>query len=234
MTVLTLLPVVQENVVVVHMAVATDTDSAEPKPVTVIAGVIASCGKPKLLPVYDTDTFGVMVSVAVPVLVPSDTVTVCAPPGRFGTFALMAKLPTAVVVKHPPTMRLAGVDVPLLPLLVVVQAPIVFSHGTVVLPTVVMMVIAVAGAKPKPSMVKVVPTVADGAAVSTPLLSVDRVTVGPAACAVLYGSRKTIPAIPARNSSPIVPNEASLLFGVNCICILFTYFRNFWVPNYDI
>jgi hypothetical protein len=93
------------------------------------------------------------------------------------------------------------------------------------------MVTAVPGAKPKPSMVKGVVTVVDVTAVRTPLESVDRVTVGPAACAELTGSRKTIPAIPARNSSPIVPKEASLLFGVNCICILFTYFRNFQVPD---
>ena len=62
--------------------------------------------------------------------------------------------------------------------------------------------------------------------VGTPpvLVIVDRVTVAPAACAGESGSRKTIPAIPARNNSPIVPIEASLLFGIICVCIYFTLF----------
>jgi hypothetical protein len=61
--------------------------------------------------------------------------------------------------------------------------------------------------------------------VGTPLVLVivDRVT-DPAACAGESGSRKTIPAIPARNNSPIVPIEASLLFGIICVCIYFTLF----------
>jgi hypothetical protein len=228
MKVLTLLPVVHEKEVVVHMGVAMVTSSPEPKPVTVSTGLIVCSGKPKWLPEeYVIATLGVTVNAAVPVLVPSETVTVLAPPGRFGTLTLIMKLPTAVVIKHPEVTRLAGIPAPPVPPLAVPQLPSV-NHGTVVVPTVVVMVMGVAGAKLKPCMVRVVPTVPDGAAVRTPTLErVDRVTVGPAACAVLYGSRKTIPAIPARNSSPIVPKEASLLFGVNCVCILFTYFRNF-------
>jgi hypothetical protein len=104
----------------------------------------------------------------------------------------------------------------------------------VVVPTVVVIAIGLPLANPLPVMVRDEPTVPDVAAVSTPLDIVERATVWPAACAGLYGSRKTIPAIPARKSSPIVPNEASLLFGVICVCILFTYFRNFRVPDYHI
>jgi len=44
-------PVTQLKDVVVHIVVATVTDSAEPKPVIAIDGVIDSSGKPKLLPV---------------------------------------------------------------------------------------------------------------------------------------------------------------------------------------
>jgi hypothetical protein len=89
------------------------------------------------------------------------------------------------------------------------------------------MVMGEAGVNPLPVTTMVVPTVPDVAAVSTPLEIVDMDTVGLAACAPLSGSRKTIPAIPARNSSPIVPKEASLLFGVICVCILFTIFVTF-------
>src|SRR5438309_3671195 len=71
------------------------------------------------------------------------------------------------------------------------------------------------------------PTLADVTAVSTPLVIADRATVGVAACALLSGNRKTIPVTPARNNSPIVPKEASLLFGVICVCILFTIFVTF-------
>jgi hypothetical protein len=90
-----------------------------------------------------------------------------------------------------------------------------------------MMVMDFAGANPVPVMTRVVPTVPDVTAVDTPLVIVDRVTVGLAACAPLSGSRKTIPVTPARNNSPIVPKEASLLFGVICVCILFTIFVAF-------
>jgi hypothetical protein len=96
-----------------------------------------------------------------------------------------------------------------------------------VAPTVVVIASGLLLANPLPVMVRESPTLAEVAAVSTPLVIVDRVTVGLAACALLSGSRKTIPAIPARNSSPIVPNEASLLFGVICVCILFTIFVAF-------
>jgi hypothetical protein len=91
-----------------------------------------------------------------------------------------------------------------------------------------------AGRNPLPVMTRDDPTVPDVAAVRTPLVSVDRVTVGVAACTGEAGSRNTIPAIPARNSSPTVPKEASLFVGVICVCILFTYFRNFELPNYYI
>lgn len=85
-------------------------------------------------------------------------------------------------------------------------------------------------ANPVPVMVRDEPTVPDATPVSSvgpPNVElspdiVDRVTVGLAACAA--GSKNTIPAIPARSSRPAVLNEASLLFGVICICILFTIF----------
>jgi len=183
-----LFPVVHEKEAVVNMGVDAVTDSPEPKPVTVIDGVTDSSGKPKLAAANVIETFDVTVNAAVPVFVPSDTVTACGPPGRFGTFTSTAKLPTAVVTKHPDvdpvfeTMLATGVDALLMPPLVVAQAlPGLLSHCTVVVPTLVMMVIAAAGLKPKPSTTKVVPTVPDGAAVRTPLASVDRVTVGPAA-----------------------------------------------------
>ena len=108
-------------------------------------------------------------------------------------------------------------------------------------PTVEVIAIAALLANPVPVMVRELPTMPEVTPVSsvgppTTVASgviVDRVTLAfVAACA--YGSRNTIPAIPARNSSPIVPNEASLLFGVICVCILFTYFRNFRVPDYHI
>jgi hypothetical protein len=102
----------------------------------------------------------------------------------------------------------------------------------VAVPTVVVTEIGALLANPKPVRVRDEPTVPEVIPVSSvgpPKVVdspdiVDRVTVGVAACALLSGSRKTIPAIPARNSSPIVPNEASLLFGVICVCILFTIF----------
>jgi len=226
---LTLLPVVHAYALeaAVNAVVDPVTDSPEPKPVTVIAGETASPGKPKLLPVNVIATLAVTVYEAVAVVVPSDTEMVSAPPGRFGTFTEVWKLPRPEVVRHAePAVVTTRLSVPLVPPLVVAQVPGV-NHGTVEAPTAVVMVIALAGANPLPLMTRVDATCPDVEAVSTPLDNVDRDTVGPAACAVLNGSRKTIPAIPARNSSPIVPNEASLLFGVNCICILFTYFRNF-------
>lgn len=108
------------------------------------------------------------------------------------------------------------------------------SQFVTVEPTVVVIFTADEGLNPEPEMTRVEPTVPDVAAVRAPLDIVDRDTDGVAACAALYGSRNTIPAIPARNSSPTVPKEASLLFGVICVCKLFTYFRNFQVPNYTI
>lgn len=162
-----------------------------------------------------------------PVFTPSETVIVCAPAGRFGTRTSTWKLPDAVVVRSPPVTRLstAGVvvltPVPLAPL----------NQETVVVPTVVVMCTVDAGLKPVPVMTMVEPGVPVVVAVSLPLEIVDRDTVGPAACTGEAGSRKTIPAIPARNSSPIVPKEASLLFGVICVCILFTIFVN---PRFEI
>jgi hypothetical protein len=152
-------------------------------------------------------------------------VIVCAPPVRWGTVKIVWKAPAALVVKQvePPTVasRLSACPVPPF---VVVQEPR-DNHATVEVPSVLVMASVAPLAKPIPERVRLEPTVVD---------VTDGVTVGPAACAALYGSRKTIPAIPARRSSPTVPKEASLLFGVICVCILFTYFRNFWVPNYDI
>jgi len=227
-------PVVHVNEVVVNIGVETVTDSPEPKPVTTMDGVTPSSGKPKLAAAKVTVTADLTVNDAVPVLTLSETEMVCAPPGRFGTLTSTAKLPTAVVVRHPRTTRLSTAGVALLaPPLAVAQAPFV-NHGTVVVPTSVVMVIGDAGRNPLPVTTMVDPTVPDVVAVRTPLDIVDRVTVGVAACTGEAGSRNTIPAIPARNSSPIVPKEASLLFGVICICILFTYFRNSQLPNYRI
>lgn len=103
---------------------------------------------------------------------------------------------------------------------------------TTVVPTVDVMAIWALLENPTPVMVRDDPTVPEVTpvtsvgppAVVAMLVIVDRVTVGLAAWAGEAGSKKTIPAIPARKSSPIVPNEASLLFGVICICILFTIF----------
>jgi hypothetical protein len=115
------------------------------------------------------------------------------------------------------------------------------NHEMVDVPTVEVIAIAALLENPVPVMVRELPTMPEVTPVSSvgpPAVVesgviVDRVTVAPdAACA--YGSRKTIPAIPARNSSPIVPKEASLVFGVICSCILFTYFRKFGVPDYHI
>lgn len=70
----TLLPVLHAKEAVVNMDVVTVTDSPEPKPVTVIVGVMDSSGKPKLVG-YVAETFGVTVRDAVPVFVPSATET---------------------------------------------------------------------------------------------------------------------------------------------------------------
>ncbi len=71
-------PVVQEKEVVVHIAVVTDTESAEPKPLRVRVPVMACSGKPKLLvnDVALNETFGVMENGVLTVLVPSDTTMV--------------------------------------------------------------------------------------------------------------------------------------------------------------
>ena len=133
-----------------------------------------------MLPVYVIATLEVTVRDAVAVLVPSETEMVLAPPGRLGTLIDTLKSPDAAVVRQPLTTRLS---VPLVPPLLVVQDPTV-NHATVELPTAVVMVTAFAGLNPEPVMTRVVPTVADVAAVNTPLEIVDRVTVGLAACAV--------------------------------------------------
>jgi hypothetical protein len=171
---------------------------------------------------------GVIVRDAEKEFVPSLTTMVCAPPARTGTFADTLKSPEAVVVRQPPTMRLFTEPVPLL-----ANAPngdpqvAAVSQGTVVVLTAVVIAIGCAGRNPVPVKTRVEKTFADVTVVETPLVRVDRVTLGPAACAELIGSRKTIPVTPARNNSPIVPNEASLLFGVICVCILFTIFVAF-------
>jgi hypothetical protein len=232
-------PVVHEpNAVVVHadeaevhIVVVTDTDSAAPKPESAIDGVIDCSGKPKLLPVKVTETFGVMVYDVLTLVVPSLTTMVSAPPGRAGTVADTWKVPDAVVVRQPPLIRLFAEPVPLFVNVANGEAQAAaVSHATVVEPTRVVIAIGFAPRKPVPVMTRVDATVPDVAAVWTPLVIVDRVTP-PTAWAGVAGSRKTIPAIPARNSRPTVPKEASLLFGVICICILFTYFRNFKVPD---
>jgi hypothetical protein len=98
------------------------------------------------------------------------------------------------------------------------------NHEITVVPTVDVIATGLLLANPLPVMTRDEATVADVAAVSTPLVIVERAKVGPAACALCSGSRKTIPAIPARNNSPIVPKEASLLFVGICVCIYFTLF----------
>lgn len=174
-------------------------------------------------------TDGVIVSEAVAVFTPSVTETVCAPPGSAGTVASTAKLPSASVIKQwlfvplvDTRLSTAGV-VSLVPPLVVAHPPFV-SHAVVEVPTVVEMAMAALGVNPVPLMTRVEPTVPDVTAVRAPLLIVDRDTVGVAACTGEAGSRNTIPAIPARNSNPIVPNEASLFVGCMCVCIYFTLF----------
>ena len=164
-----------------------------------------------------------------------------APPGRIGTRVDTWKVPVASVVRQPPTTRLstAGtrvlIPLPVNPLKPVQAAPVSQLTGVVLVPTSEVIAIGCEARKPDPVRVRVDHTVPDVAAVRAPLdPCVDRDTVGLAACTGEAGSRKTIPAIPARNSSPIVPKEASLLFGVICICILFTYFRNIPLPNYTI
>jgi hypothetical protein len=99
-------PVVHEYVVVVHIGVATDTDSPEPKPVIEMVPAIACSGNPKLLPVALNETFGVMLNGDVTVLVPSDTTMLCAPPGRAGVVTVVLNVPEAVVVRQalPPPM----------------------------------------------------------------------------------------------------------------------------------
>jgi hypothetical protein len=174
-------PVVQLNDVVVHIAVATVTDSAEPKPTRVIVGVIVSSGNPKLLPEYVTVTRGVMVSAAMTVLVPSDTEIVRAPPGRLGMATMTWKSPAAEVVRQPAETRLS---VPLVPPFAVVQVPIV-NHGTVIVPTLVMMVTGCASLNPLPVITMALPGVPDVAAVNMPFEIVDTDTAGLAACAML-------------------------------------------------
>ncbi len=196
------------------------TDSAEPKPVAaIVTPESVSCGKPKLTLGAATlnVTAGFMVNGALTELVPSVTTMVCAPPGMAGTVTCTLKLPNAEVVRQLPLTRLS---VTVVPPIAVVNAPphvlVAVNSETVALVTVVDIPIGFPLANPEPVMTRDEPTVPDVTAVSTPLVIVDRVTAGAAACALLSGSRKTIPAIPARKSSPIVPNEASLLFGVIC------------------
>jgi len=186
-----------------------------------------------LAPVAVKVTFGVTVKAVLTLFVPSDTTMVSAPPGRAGTFVDTWNAPEAAVVKQPPKTRLSTAgDKVLIPLFANEVNPAAVqaapeSHGTVVEPTTVVIAMGFAVRNPLPVMISVDPTVPDVAAAKTPLVNVDRVTVGVAACALLSGSRKTIPVIPARNNSPIVPKEASLLFGVICVCILFTIFVRF-------
>ena len=151
-----------------------------------------------------------------------------------GVVTVVLKAPYAVVVRQAvapaPVKRLFWVPIPpyeLVKAAAQVLALADVNHVIVVVPTVDVIDTGLPPANPVPVMVRDEPTVPDVAAVSTPLVIVDRVTAGLAACALLSGSRKTIPAIPARKSSPIVPNEASLLFGVICVCILFTIFVTF-------
>jgi len=221
---------------VVKAVVAKLTDSPEPKPVALMTAPASDCsGKPLFIVVEEnaSEIFGVIVNEVLTEFVPSLTTMVSAPPGIAGTVTVVSKFPIAVVVRHEPplvTQRLFLVPIPpyapvKAPEQVLALAEV--NHVIVVVPTVDVISMGLLLKNPEPLMTRDEPTVPAVAAVWTPLDIVDRVTVAPAAWAGEAGSRKTIPAIPARNSSPIVPIEASLLFGVNCICILFTYFRNF-------
>ncbi len=215
-----------ERLADVKAVVATVTVSTAPKPLTLkVVDPRDSSGNPKLLPGKLSETFAVMLNDALTELTPSETLMVWAPPVIAGTVTLVWKPPLALVVRQVPVdivlvVRLLAEPVPLPE---TVQLPGA-SQLTVVLPTVLVIEMGDAGLKPMPVMTRLEPTVPDVAAVSTPLEIVDRDTVGVAACTGEAGSRNTIPAIPARKSSPIVPNEASLLFGEICVCILFTIF----------
>jgi hypothetical protein len=219
---------------------ARHTTTVPPQGVSVLVTARACPGNPerswelmKMLGVTENDT--------VTVLTWSVTLMVFAPPGRIGTRVVTWKLPVAVVVRQLSTTRLSIADSPivgseLVPLPEVAHDPVVSqSIGVVLVPTRDVIDIGLAPANPVPVMTIDEYTVPEVVEVRTPVDdSVDRDTVGPAACTGEAGSRKTIPAIPARNSSPIVPKEASLFVGVICVCILFTYFRNFGLPNYNI
>jgi hypothetical protein len=105
-------PVVQTKVPnepAVNAVVDPVTDSAEPKPVTVIVDAIDCSGNPKLLtPVVALNvTLGVIDNAVVTGVVPSVTTMDCAPPGRAGTVTVTLKLPAADVVRQafpPPTV----------------------------------------------------------------------------------------------------------------------------------
>jgi hypothetical protein len=165
------------------------TDSAEPKPVAaIVTPVIVCCGKPKLLlPVATLNvTAGFMVNGALTELVPSVTTMVCAPPGMAGTVTCTLKLPYAEVVRQGPVPT--RLSVPVVPPIAVVNAPPhvlgVVNSVTVALLTVVDIAIGLLLANPEPVMTRDEPTVPDVTAVSTPLVIVDRATVGVAACAL--------------------------------------------------
>jgi len=183
---------------------------------------------------------------ALTVLVPSDTTIVSGPPGSAGTARLTLNDPLAADVRQvvaPPVgivvMLSDSGEVVLTPPYALANAPpqllTVPSHEIVAVPEVVVISIGELLANPEPVMVRVEPTVPDVTEVSTGTAFVTvievRATAALAAWAGEAGSKNTIPATPARSSNPTVPNEASLLFGVICVCILFTYFRNSRVPE---
>ncbi|MDA4114959.1 MAG: hypothetical protein OK442_00215 [Thaumarchaeota archaeon] len=140
-SVLTVDPVTQLKEVFVHIVVVIVTDSPDPKPVTLIDGVIGSSGKPKLSPAKVTLTLGAMVKIAEAETVPSETAMMLGPPGSFGTAIDTWKSPAAVVVRHPSVTRLLTMPTPSS----AVAQLFCFNHGTVVLPNAEKMAIDLAG-----------------------------------------------------------------------------------------
>lgn len=210
-------PATQLKEVFVHIVVAIATDSPEPKPVTLINGVIDSSGKPKLSPEKVTLTLGVMVKTAVADAVPSETAMMLGPPGSFGTATDTWKSPAAVVVRHPspPDGATRLLTMPTPPS--AVAQLFCFNHGTNALPAGETMAIDLAGPNPRPVMTRVVATAPDVAGVLRPFVIVHRDTAGVAACAPSSGSTRDAPPIPVTSSSKATPREGNLSLLGACL-----------------